>query len=253
MKRTWIKVKRGLLDPKHRYALGESIYLFLYILDITNWESGVIEEWKDKAVADDLDMPISTLRYQRNQLKEKGYINWEPKQHGLRIVVHNWTNPKEYSGDVYNKRQVANQVNNEVANQVNNEVVKPQAQISAPSYSHISHITHHISNKEGDAQTASPFQVAEKLSTVCRMDLTANKGRLLKAGKILLSIPGFDPELMAKTYAKGGSWYRKDFRGTRGDPPTPEQVVATWKVLTEKQDTAEVSREERLEYLKWSK
>ena len=140
MKRTWIKVKRGLLEPKHRFALGEAWQLYLFILDITDWETGTIEDWKDKEMAAELEMPVVTLRYQRNRLKEKNYIKWELKQHGLRIIINNWTNPREYSGEVYN--QVDNEVNNEVDNQVDNEVVKNPLVTPVPSYSHISHNTY---------------------------------------------------------------------------------------------------------------
>lgn len=102
MKRTWITVKRGILEPKHRFALGELIWLFIYILDRTNWEEGVIEEWLDRGAAEEMEMPVETLRDQRRKLETKGYITCERKQRGIRIIVHNWTNPKEYTGKVYN-------------------------------------------------------------------------------------------------------------------------------------------------------
>ena len=104
MKRTWITVKRGILEPKHRAALGELIWLFIYILDLTNWEEGVIYDWLDRGAAEEMEMSIATLRDQRRKLEKKGYISCEQKQHGIRIVVHNWTNPREYTGKVYNEK-----------------------------------------------------------------------------------------------------------------------------------------------------
>ena len=102
MKRTWITVKRGILEPKHRAALGELIWLFIYILDLTNWEEGIIYDWLDKSAAEEMEMSLATLRDQRRKLEIKGYITCEQKQHGIRIIVHNWTNPKEYTGKKYN-------------------------------------------------------------------------------------------------------------------------------------------------------
>ena len=107
MKRTWITVKRGILEPKHRFALGELIYLFMFILDKTNWESGVIEDWLDQGVAEEMEMPLSTVRYQRRKLERLGYISTEQKQHGIRVIVHNWTNPKEYTGKKYNVKSIS--------------------------------------------------------------------------------------------------------------------------------------------------
>jgi len=141
-KRTWITVKRGILEPKHRFALGELIYLFLYILDITGWETGTIEEWSDKGVAEEMSMPLSTLRYQRNKLTRLGYISVEQKQHGIRVIVHNWTNPKEYTGKVYNKSKIptANPSANPDNNPSANPGFKDEPTNDASSYSQKSQI-----------------------------------------------------------------------------------------------------------------
>jgi hypothetical protein len=103
MKRTWIKVKRGLLEPKHRRNLGIAIYLYLYIVDKVNWDSGIIYEWTDEAASDELEMPLSTLRDHRRKLEDELYINTTQKSRCLEIAVRNWTNPREYSGQVYNE------------------------------------------------------------------------------------------------------------------------------------------------------
>lgn len=102
MKKTWIKIKRGLLDPKHRDKLGIRIWLYLYILDQTDWETGKIFEWRDKDAAFALQMPWRTLQQQRQQLAEDGYISSEMKGNKQVITIHNWTSPREYSGDIYN-------------------------------------------------------------------------------------------------------------------------------------------------------
>ena len=102
MKKTWIKIKRGLLDPKHRDKLGIRVWLYLYILDNTDWETGKIYEWRDKDAADELGMPWRTLQQQRQQLAEDGYISSDMKGNKQVITIHNWTSPREYSGDIYN-------------------------------------------------------------------------------------------------------------------------------------------------------
>ena len=104
MKKTWIKVKRGLLASKHRTKLGIRIWLYLHILDRTDWETGKILDWRDKDAGDELEMPERTVREQRRQLEADGYISTTQKRRGLEITVHNWTNPREYTGTVYNPR-----------------------------------------------------------------------------------------------------------------------------------------------------
>ncbi len=106
MKKQWISVKCGLSrDPKHRQAMGESVWLFLHILDISSWDDGIAHDWKDEAAAEDMGMPVRTLREHRRKLDELGYITCNQKQYTQDIVVHNWTNPREYTGRVYNQKQ----------------------------------------------------------------------------------------------------------------------------------------------------
>jgi hypothetical protein len=106
MKKQWISVKCGLSrDPKHRQAMGESIWLFLHILDCASWDDGIVHDWKDEAEAEEMGMPVRTLREHRRKLDELGYIDCKQKQYTQDIIIRNWTNPREYSGKVYNKPQ----------------------------------------------------------------------------------------------------------------------------------------------------
>jgi hypothetical protein len=161
MKRTWITVKRGILEPKHRFALGELVWLFLYILDITNWEEGVIEEWLDRGVAEEMEMPLATLVDQRRKLQDKGYITCERKQHGIRIIVHNWTNPREYTGKKYNEKIPINTpintlVNTPINTLINTPEIETPSHEIVSSYSQKSKIKNQ--NTEEDHAQISPIQ-----------------------------------------------------------------------------------------------
>lgn len=103
MKRTWIKVKRGLLEPKHREKIGIRVWLYVYMLDLVDWKTGMIPNWTDKEAAAALDMPWRTVQRQRQQLAIDGYINCVQAYQSTDIFIRNWTNPREYSGDVINK------------------------------------------------------------------------------------------------------------------------------------------------------
>ena len=104
MKRTWIKIKRGLLESQHREKMGVRIWLYIYMLDIVNWETGIIENWKDAEQAELFGMEYRTLQAQRQQLKIDGYITCEQNFQGQRITIHDWVNPREYSGQIYNTK-----------------------------------------------------------------------------------------------------------------------------------------------------
>lgn len=102
-KKNWIMIKRGLSqDPKHRERIGQAIWCFMHIIDRADWETGIVFDWKDKDEADDMGVNVRTLREWRRILDESGYITCKQEQYGQKIVIHNWTNPRNYSGDVLN-------------------------------------------------------------------------------------------------------------------------------------------------------
>ncbi len=103
MSRTWIKVKRGILEKKHRDAMGSAIWLYLYMLDIVGWMDGTIYNWKDSVHAVDFDMNELTLAKHRRKLADIGYITCLQHHDDQTILIKNYTNPREYSGEVYNQ------------------------------------------------------------------------------------------------------------------------------------------------------
>lgn len=102
-KKNWIMIKRGLSeDAKHREAMGVKVWLFMHIIDRADWETGIVESWRDADEAADMHIPIRTLRDQRQALEALNYITCIQSQHGQRIIIHEWVNPKNYSGKVLN-------------------------------------------------------------------------------------------------------------------------------------------------------
>jgi hypothetical protein len=106
-RKTWIKLKRGLLDPKHRDAMGVRLWVYLHILDRADWEQGAVLVWKDEQEAESIAMPVDTLRDQRMGLQIAGYIRCDRHGDHQRITILKWVNPREYSGQVYNPPDLA--------------------------------------------------------------------------------------------------------------------------------------------------
>jgi len=136
MKKQWISVKCGLSrDPKHRQIMGESVWLFLHMLDTANWNTGISSDWKDEAAAEDMEMPIRTLREHRRKLAEAGYITCNQKQYTQDIVIHNWTNPREYSGKKYNIKQGDTETSPEENQGYTQGYIQGSTQDVTPTYS----------------------------------------------------------------------------------------------------------------------
>ena len=234
MKKTWIKVKRGLLEPKHRRQLGAAWFLYLYMLDMTNWKDGIVYDWKDGDAAADLEMPVATLRDHRRKLEDNLYISTKIKQYGLEIRVNNWTNPREYSGKVYNqvdentapqKAKVKKQVNTQVDTQVNEK-------LTPLHINHISHDTYH---------TPAPQKIIKQTQDfldyfILKTNLKPPKGKLLDSKWLIpltqmLDVAGFDLDnakrLLALTI--------KDCDKTGWSFSTPYQIQSRYNGFSGKQ------------------
>ena len=98
-------VKRGLsADPKHREAMGQSVWCFLHIIDRADFETGKVYDWRDSDEAEDMGVNERTLRGWRQNLEKSGYIHCQQKQRGLEITIYNWINPRDYSAGIMNPK-----------------------------------------------------------------------------------------------------------------------------------------------------
>ena len=71
--------------------------------------------------------------------------------------------------------------------------------------------------------------IAATLAEVCKQDLEANRGRLFGESKQLSRAePKPTPELIRQYYDADSWWYTSDWRGKRGEFPTPAMIRQTW-------------------------
>jgi len=104
-------IKRGLSeDPKHRERMGNRIWLFMHMIDRADWETGIVYDWRDNDEAHDMGLEWRTLQKQRQELEKQGYIFCQLKRGGQNITIHNWRNPRNYSGKVFNPKGTQNSV-----------------------------------------------------------------------------------------------------------------------------------------------
>ena len=154
MKKTWIKVKRGLLETKHRHGLGIRIWLYLYMLDQTDWDTGKVLEWRDGDAASELNMSVATIRKQRRQLDGAGYITCSQGYRKQVIVIHNYTNPRKYDGEMLNHGDHnLLPLDHGDLNGVHNGDLNGIEQLDTPSYK--PQITNHIPEKKSRKLDAS--------------------------------------------------------------------------------------------------
>lgn len=74
--------------------------------------------------------------------------------------------------------------------------------------------------------------LALALAEVCEYDYANNENKLLHEAHMLLrSKTPPTPELLTSLYGEGGAWYEHDWRGKKGESPTPELIRETWRKL----------------------
>ncbi len=95
MKGFYIEITNNLLDPKHREAMKESVWLFMWFLDkMTSIDENGIgkvlggKPIKYEDIKADLGISVRTYRRWTDQLKEKGYINVLRTPYGCVITVN---------------------------------------------------------------------------------------------------------------------------------------------------------------------
>ena len=94
-KLTWMKIHSGINEPKHRDAMGVRIWLFMYLIDHADWETGRVDGFRDGVAADAMEMPQSTIRKWRTGLQDSGYITSEPGFQCQNIIIRKWRDPRQ--------------------------------------------------------------------------------------------------------------------------------------------------------------
>ena len=87
----WIPLWNGLVnDPKHRAAMGETIWTYLNLLDWCNKDTGKVPFVTYDAMEKRSGTPASTIRKHIGKLKNGGYINVRRYMRGLHIEIINY-------------------------------------------------------------------------------------------------------------------------------------------------------------------
>lgn len=107
-KRTWIKIHNGLTsDPQHRARLGVRVWLFMWLIDQVEWETGIVWDYTDKRAAmslsdDENKISPRTIEDQRQQLERDGYVICHAAFQCQHIRIMRWRNPREVTPDQIN-------------------------------------------------------------------------------------------------------------------------------------------------------
>src|SRR5262249_5457098 len=83
-------VSSGLLDKKHRLAMGEAIWSFLLLLDLQTSESGEVlggQPVRSRLIAERLGLHERSARAQLETLERAGYIRLQRAPYGQVITV----------------------------------------------------------------------------------------------------------------------------------------------------------------------
>lgn len=147
-RKTFVKVRRGILSPSHINAIGEAVWLYLYMLDRADWETGKIYDWRDQDAADDLGIYLGTIRNQRKKLTGI-YIDCIQHPRGLEITVRKWADPRN-KADIFNEEG-----DNESDNQSDNP-------LSVEGDNQSDTVTDTVTNNKGDSALSPLHRIKNK-------------------------------------------------------------------------------------------
>jgi hypothetical protein len=92
--RTWMKIHSGLNDPEHRRRMGARLWLFMHFIDKADWDTGMVWFFRDADAAEELDMPLASVRRWRHELRDAGYIRSYAGEQCQHIMIMRWRNPR---------------------------------------------------------------------------------------------------------------------------------------------------------------
>lgn len=92
-----------------------------------------------------------------------------------------------------------------------------------------------------NAGRESVYKLAVEIANVCGMDFQANKGRLLREARLLeKATPSPTPELIRESFSGAASFWASDWRGAKGQRPTPATIREVWGRLLSTPEASEV-------------
>lgn len=88
----WIHIWSGLVrDPtgKHRSTLGKAIWLYLYLLVVANWKTGVLFR-RLSTIATEIGSNGRSVSRWLATLRKHGYVVTKPTGRALTITINKW-------------------------------------------------------------------------------------------------------------------------------------------------------------------
>ena len=88
----WIHIWSGLVrDPsgKHRGAMGKALWLYLYLLVVANWKTGVLFR-RVSTIAAEMGSNGRTVSRWLSKLRKHGYVESKPTGRALTISISKW-------------------------------------------------------------------------------------------------------------------------------------------------------------------
>jgi len=83
------------LEAKHVQTLGMRFPLYLFMLDLADWETGKIKYYRDQDAADKFQLPLRKMRDWRRRLEDDLYISSLQKGNHQEITINKWQDPRE--------------------------------------------------------------------------------------------------------------------------------------------------------------
>lgn len=228
----WIKKHDAdTLDPEYRKLVGQRSWLLDYMKSICDWETGIVDGWKDATAAEDMGMPATTVRNQRQEMQNAGLITCQQGFQSQSIIIHGYLPPILTNPLPINPPKEGTDYAAILKNRIPTESsypYQPNLVTHAPSKSVTPSYSQTLTEGKPAHKDIAVFEMIDALAKVCLIDVHPNYKLLRYNARNLIAVP-YSPAEITKHFSQGGAWYKQDWRGQRGDPPTPSQVVALIK------------------------
>lgn len=178
----YIIIGTGLIDAKHMANMEMAIYLYLYLQDRKDWDTGIVYGYTDDEAAQVLGKSRKTILEWRKRLIDGKYIECTRKSHGFDIEIKNTFDPRkkrsnaEVTSEVTSPEKIESDVTCDVTCDVTPDVT---CDVTLPRVNlHALHITKEqiTNNKEQSIEEGIPKTKYRKSSSAIFCEVTGMPG-----------------------------------------------------------------------------
>lgn len=215
----FIKVWQGLVDERHYKKMGQSLWLFMWLLK-ESWQDGEVLNYTHSMCMEHFGVGMVTSRRWLNTLNDNKYIIIKKGSHSRTIKIRKWAGARGIKNDT----PAISALSQDDTPALSHRDTPALSDDDTPSINKDIKDIKDVVNPP-TKKTSAHQEMFGLLCVITRKDPKTMRSRIGKLGKQLKDA-GYTLEDLQNAYGPDGTWWTDDWRGKKGQEPTMAQVLS---------------------------